>query len=226
VLLFRQYVDSSTGDKGISARFALSGERSLAQVIRQRFTSLQKLRSYQTLYDIHLQQLQFILTAEQRWVRTQVHRISIKGYQYYSLHIYWTRQSTTKNKVLLTNNNVYLVIKFGSVRGRNSSVSTVTRLPAGQLGFDSRQGHGIFLILTASRLALGPTEPPAQWETGALSPGVEMPGREADHSPASSAEVKNAWSYTSTLPYVLMAWCLVKCRVNFSLPLIVLFRYK
>jgi hypothetical protein len=29
-------------------------------------------------------------------------------------------------------------------------------------------------------------------------PGIKLPGREADHSPPSSAEVKNAWSYTST----------------------------
>jgi hypothetical protein len=29
-------------------------------------------------------------------------------------------------------------------------------------------------------------------------PGVKRPGREADHSPPSSVEVKNAWSYTST----------------------------
>jgi hypothetical protein len=34
----------------------------------------------------------------------------------------------------------------------------------------------------------------------ALSLGVKRPGREADHSPPSSAEVKNAWSYTSTPP--------------------------
>jgi hypothetical protein len=32
----------------------------------------------------------------------------------------------------------------------------------------------------------------------ALSLGVKRPGRKADHSPPSSAEVKNAWSYTST----------------------------
>jgi hypothetical protein len=30
-------------------------------------------------------------------------------------------------------------------------------------------------------------------------PGVKRPGREADHSPPSSAEVTNAWSYTSTV---------------------------
>jgi hypothetical protein len=58
----------------------------------------------------------------------------------------------------------------------------------------------IFLFTTASRTALGPTHPPIYWVPGALSLGVKRPGREADHSPPSSAEVKNAWSYTSTPP--------------------------
>jgi hypothetical protein len=31
-------------------------------------------------------------------------------------------------------------------------------------------------------------------------PGVKRQGREADHSPPSSADIKNAWSYTSTPP--------------------------
>jgi len=30
--------------------------------------------------------------------------------------------------------------------------------------------------------------------------GVKRMGLEADHSPSSSVEIKNAWSYTSTLP--------------------------
>jgi hypothetical protein len=38
------------------------------------------------------------------------------------------------------------------------------------------------------------------WLSGALSLGVKRPEREADHRPPSSAEVKNAWSYTSTPP--------------------------
>jgi hypothetical protein len=65
------------------------------------------------------------------------------------------------------------------------------------LGFESRQRLGIFLFTTASRLALGPTQPPIQLVPGALSLGVKQPGREADHSPQSSDEVKNVWSYTS-----------------------------
>jgi hypothetical protein len=48
-------------------------------------------------------------------------------------------------------------------------------------------------------------------------PGVKRPGREADHSPQSTAEIKNAWSYTSTPQYIFMVWCLVKLRDNFTL---------
>jgi hypothetical protein len=84
------------------------------------------------------------------------------------------------------------------------------------LEFDSRPGLGIFLFTTASRTALGPTQPPLQWVPGALYLGVKRPVREADHSPLSSAEVKNAWRYTSTPPYFFTAWCLVKNRDNFT----------
>jgi hypothetical protein len=84
----------------------------------------------------------------------------------------------------------------------------------GVLGFDSWRRLGIFLFTTASRTALGPTQPPIQWVPGVPSLEVKRPGREADHSPTSSAEVKNAWSYTSTPLYVFMAWCLVKHRDN------------
>jgi len=38
--------------------------------------------------------------------------------------------------------------------------------------------------------AVRPTQPPSQWVKGVLSLGVKLPGREADHSPPSSAEVK------------------------------------
>jgi hypothetical protein len=62
----------------------------------------------------------------------------------------------------------------------------------------------------------GPTQPPIQWVPGALSLGVKQPGREVDHSSPSSAEVKNAWSYTSTPQYDLIAWCLVKHRDNLT----------
>jgi hypothetical protein len=65
--------------------------------------------------------------------------------------------------------------------------------------------NGILIIT-----ALGPTQPPIHWVPGAVSLGVKRSGREADHSPPSSAKVKNAWSYTSIPQYVFMASCLVK----------------
>jgi hypothetical protein len=64
----------------------------------------------------------------------------------------------------------------------------------------------MFLFTTASRAALGPIQPPIHWVSGALSLGVKRPGCEAEHSPPSSAEVKNAWSYTSTPQYAFMAY--------------------
>jgi len=42
--------------------------------------------------------------------------------------------------------------------------------------------------------------PVTYYRHSVLSPGVKRPGCEADHSPPSSAEVNNAWCYTSTSP--------------------------
>jgi hypothetical protein len=46
----------------------------------------------------------------------------------------------------------------------------------------------------------------------ALSLEVKQPEREADHSPPSSAEVKNAWSYISTPKYAFMVFYSVKAQ--------------
>jgi hypothetical protein len=84
----------------------------------------------------------------------------------------------------------------------------VTRLRTGRSRFSSQQG---------------PSRPGQHWcpptllssgYRGALTPGIKQKGREADHSPASSDKVKNAWSYTSTPPNVYIAWCLIKQEVR------------
>jgi hypothetical protein len=56
-----------------------------------------------------------------------------------------------------------------------------------------------FFSIRSTKIHFG-TQSPVQRVTGALSLGVKRPGREANRSPLSSAEVKNAWSCTSTLP--------------------------
>jgi hypothetical protein len=47
-----------------------------------------------------------------------------------------------------------------------------------------------FFLSIASIPALGPTQPPIQWSPGAHFQKVKRPGREADHSPPSNADVK------------------------------------
>jgi hypothetical protein len=56
-------------------------------------------------------------------------------------------------------------------------------------GRSSGPGGGKDFYFIMSRPALGPTQPPIQWVSRDLSPGVRRPGRETDHSPT-SAEVK------------------------------------
>jgi hypothetical protein len=94
-----------------------------------------------------------------------------------------------------------------------SSASIMTKLRVGRAGFDFRQRQWYFFFATASRLALGPTHSPIQWVSGAISPG-----READHIPPCTAEVKNVCGAIPPIPkYVLMVWYLVKHRDNCTL---------
>jgi hypothetical protein len=92
------------------------------------------------------------------------------------------------------------------------------RLWAAQLGFLSQQKQEIFLYSTASRPALEPTHSPFQCVPGALSLGIKQPRREADHSPPSSAEVKNGGAIPP-LPHIFsyLDAQLMNHKVNFTL---------
>jgi hypothetical protein len=83
-------------------------------------------------------------------------------------------------------------------------------------------GSGNFSLHHRVQKCSGVHTPSCPMDTRGSFPGLKRPGREADHSPPSSAEVKNAWSYTSTPLYVFMAWCLVKHRDNFIFTFITL----
>jgi hypothetical protein len=87
-------------------------------------------------------------------------------------------------------------------RYANNSVTMVSKLRAGQ------RGEGV----SASRPALGLTQPPIQWVPVTPFPEVKRPRREADHSPPCNAEVNNTWGYTFTPSYVFVVLRLVKQR--------------
>jgi hypothetical protein len=76
-------------------------------------------------------------------------------------------------------------------------------------GFESRKGLGIFFH---HRVQTGSGTHPASYPMGTRGsfPGVKRPGREADHSPLSSAEIKNTLNYTSTPPIRLQSVVLSK----------------
>jgi hypothetical protein len=60
----------------------------------------------------------------------------------------------------------------------------------GALGFNSQQGMGIFLITTASRMALGAHPASYTMGTRGYFLGLKRSEREAYYSPPFSAEVK------------------------------------
>jgi hypothetical protein len=57
-------------------------------------------------------------------------------------------------------------------------------------------------------------------------PGGRGPGSEVDHSPLSSAEVRNAWSYSSTSQYVFLQWYLVKNGDKFTFMFITIYLWR
>jgi hypothetical protein len=75
-------------------------------------------------------------------------------------------------------------------RSRDSVVGIATGYWLDDRGVGVRVPVGSRIFSTSSRPALGSTQPPVQWVPGALSPGIKQQGREADHSPPTSAEVK------------------------------------
>jgi hypothetical protein len=105
--------------------------------------------------------------------------------------------------VLISNGvNVFSHIKFHLKPGQLSRYSDWLR--AGRPRDQSwGPGRGKFFLLSmSSKPVLGPTQPAIQWLQRAL-PGVKQPRREADHSPPSSAEVKNCGAVT---PLSVSAW--------------------
>jgi hypothetical protein len=82
----------------------------------------------------------------------------------------------------------------------------MTALPTGQPGnWDTIPGRVEIFVISVSRPALGLIQTAAQWVLVALSPAVKQQVLEADHSPLSSVEVVNVWSFTSTPAFVFMS---------------------
>jgi hypothetical protein len=80
--------------------------------------------------------------------------------------------------------------------------------------FDARQAQGIFLYPKVSRDS-GVIQPAIQWVSRVLPERGKIMGCESDHSPISSAEVKNEWSLTCTPTYTFITWTVANLPVRF-----------
>jgi hypothetical protein len=88
----------------------------------------------------------------------------------------------------------------------DSSVRLATGFRAGNLSLYHRVQTGAGAQLASFTM-----------RTGGSLPGLKRPGCETVYSQPSSTEVKNAWSYTSTPPYVFLAWYLFKPKTTLPL---------
>jgi hypothetical protein len=100
---------------------------------------------------------------------------------------------------------IFKVIFKYTTKSRDSSVGITTRLWAGNFSLHHWVQNG-----SGSHPASYPTG------TGGSFRGSKAAGAWSCPLIPSSAEVKNAWSYTSSPKYVFMAWCLVKHRDKFT----------
>jgi hypothetical protein len=102
--------------------------------------------------------------------------------------MYWTWTDRGLVYIVYTFNNMWNINStYWLDVSRDSSVGIVTGY-----GLDEQTGSGVH---------------PNSYKggTGGSFPRIKRQGREADHSPPTSAEVKKMWIYTSTSPYVFMA---------------------
>jgi hypothetical protein len=106
----------------------------------------------------------------------------------------------------------YLPIITGSgIAQRYSS-----ELRAGWAGVRIPAGAGNFVHHRCIQTGSGTYPAPIQWILGSLSLGVKRPGREADNTHPSGADIKKACSYTSSPSirfHVVVLWMGGTCRL-------------
>jgi hypothetical protein len=90
------------------------------------------------------------------------------------------------------------------VQAMTGSKATLLAVGTQFLNFVKHSGYYGYSI-SMGEASCGPTQPSTQWVPWAVSPRVKRLGRVADHSPPSSAEIKNGGAVTCTRSYVFMA---------------------
>jgi hypothetical protein len=105
---------------------------------------------------------------------------------------------TTACQLSTTVYSIYSQLPFISSRDSSVGVATSYGLDDGGGRSSSPGKVKNVLFFTSSRPGLEFIQPLIQWVPGTISLRVNRPGRETDHSPPASVEVKKMWNYIST----------------------------
>jgi hypothetical protein len=163
--------------------------------------------------DIRFMFKNFVPCRKQRVSNTTINRL-ILFLQTIALY----SQNDMKNIITLYGLNAdFLNIITDGMSKCDSSTDIATGYGS---GFDSRQGQDFSLVHNV-QTGSGPTQPPGRWVPRALSQGVKRQGREADHSPPTSAEIENGGAIRSLLH--TSSWSgaqLIKHKDNFTLQMV------
>jgi hypothetical protein len=132
--------------------------------------------------------------------KKQKRKFKFSSFSLYQILLKYTEHKSCKVKYrdmtchqnVQQNHNLIPANNSSENRSHDSSVGIVLGYRLDDQGSKVRfpADSGSFLFTTASRMAMGLTQSPIQGVPGALSLGIKQPRCEADHSPPSSAEVK------------------------------------
>jgi hypothetical protein len=141
-------------------------------------------------------------------IRVATEKLSIQRVNHMSYHS--TRRSTLFYMGVLHNLSIRSIDRARKTYDNTTTTSRDSEWlqagrPRGRSSSPGRVKNFIHVDQTVSGVH------PTSYTMGTVGffPGVMRPGREADHSPPTSAEVKKVWIYTSTPPYSFMAYCLI-----------------
>ena len=115
------------------------------------------------------------------------------------------------NRLMCVAQSVHFVVSFFKI------ITVLTTLWNSKKGYTSSSWNFQLHCIISSPLAGAlkpPNQLPAKVRSGAVSPVVKRLENETDRLFPPSAEIKNAWSYPITSPYVVMLWCLTELKVT------------